>query len=151
MQKYLQSIIYGITAFIFILSGFIFKNETLDITNHDAYLVIPFNHILWAIGFIFIFYSFSTWTQEHFTRKPNRILFWTHYLLTVTGILLVAFLVYKQSLPQKYDRDYSVEELFSEQMNQAPYLDYITLISIILICIQCLFFVNILICLVKRK
>lgn len=151
MKKHLQSIIYGATALIFIILGFNFQTEALDITNHDTYLVISFNHISWVIGCIFIFYSVSTWTQEHFSRKPNPKLFWTHYLLTIIGILLITFLIYQQSSPQKYYGDYSVEKLFSEQLNQPDYLAYTILTFKILLCLQCLFFVNILLCLIKRK
>lgn len=147
MRNYFQTLTYGLTAVAFIVSG-AFQSQTIDIALHDTYLSIGAGFPFFLTGLLFLFYTFCTWAQEHFNRKPNKLLFLLHYLITLTGLLITTLFLLSPSPSQQF-QDYTVEELFDNHTFLPTDASDLYIAVMITLIAQSLFFINILLSLLN--
>lgn len=155
IKKYSQTLSYGLTAITTLIFGFLYagSDSALDISIHDTYFVISINHLLIVIACFFLFFTFCSWAQEHFNRKPNKILFLLHYLITIIGLLAIGMSLFSISTqtPQRYYQDYSAYDLFEPQSFVESNYNNLFMILLTIGIAQLLFFINIVIALYKNR
>lgn len=105
-------VLFGIL--LFIVSFLILPNSAFDITLHDIYFIIPFQHLIWLIAFLLIFQGISyeiIERQDVFIFKKLKYGQLLLFFLSILGMYLWYQYFSSYSLPNRYYSSQAFEAL----------------------------------------
>lgn len=129
-------LLYFLSALIFIFMMFLPSN-TINISSHDTYFVIDFRFIL--IFFVLLFGFFGLISFLLRKKKMNQILFWIHWLGSISLPIVLILMNHNDSEQRQYE-DYSVYDEFNS--SSFDYNQLLTFLVILFILCQIVFLIN---------
>ena len=137
--------LFALTGLLILLVGLIFFRSTLDIVFHDTYLVISQVHITIGLFVIIGVFSLIYFFFKKIGKQLHELLGLIHYFFTILPLLTVTIinLLLNSHIPNQG---------FSKEMENAEKINMIIAVTV-LFCLlgQVLFFVNIIITLLRKK
>ena len=136
VKKLSPQFLYGITAIILIILGFVIK-YSVNQTQNEAYLLFVKSPIIFLFALLFFIYSGITWTFNRMKKPFNNLLFYIHYSITIIGIgtmISITFIVEKSANKTISEVRITAQELQNK----------IVLLFVIILCAQFVFIANML-------
>jgi len=134
---------------LFIISFVIQGSQTVDIQLHDTYLVIAHSLILLLFILIMGFYLIAYFAVPKVIKKTlNKGLGFTHFWITIIGILFLVGQIQLNHLKRNVGGSYSFQSLESFE-NYALVNNVITVIVMLIIAAQLIFIINVIYSLLK--
>ncbi|AEA44560.1 hypothetical protein [Fluviicola taffensis] len=149
-KGYFISVIYFITALIFVVLAWSEQSESLTIVFNETYIVLPKSIVWLVLAGLFIFFAGISLCFELFRQRMNKYLFGTHYLLTIISLLIIYFAIQQEQkgMPS-ITSDYSVLEDMQNQSEETT--DWIIYAFYMLVGAQIIFVLNILISSIRNR
>jgi heme/copper-type cytochrome/quinol oxidase subunit 1 len=146
MKKYFFAFVYFLLAIIVFIFARI-DQETLDISIHDTYLVIQYEHIWMLLSVYFFVLSAITFGLKFLKVSLSKV--WLHLHSWFSLILFFASYftlnsIEKSSQPKRY-YDYSVYEDFKNSYNPIDFNEILTVLLILFVFVQSFFIISILV------
>lgn len=146
MKKYFFVFVYFLIAIIIFIFASI-DQETLDITIHDTFLVIQYEHIWMLVSVCFFVLSAITFGLRFLKISLSKV--WLHLHIWISLILFstinfVLNYIEKISQPKRY-YDYSVYEDFKNSSNPIDFNEILTVLLILFVFVQSFFIISILV------
>ncbi len=138
-----------IAAIALFLSSFFISNNVLDIHLHDTYFIIAKKYIFWMLAFV----STIIWAIYKLTDKLlySKSLIWIHAIATILTIALILLYLHSENqitTARKY-YDFSSWEL--NTFFDDKFIFWLkALLGITILC-QLVFFINLILGVIKRK
>ena len=132
------------TGLIFIIPGFLYPKQTIDIHFHDTYFVIANLQFFTAFIMLYLFFWIAYSVANHITYK--RSLVWLHYfLMTISTAVILSFILFG-SLGSRY-----VGVDFNYVWNRFSKFQFVAGIAfIVLLFSQLIFLINLIIGIIRR-
>lgn len=144
-------LIYGLSSLVFFILS-IFSDGTIEIANHDTFLILANSHLFIGLGFLFIFYFLVSFIFSREHAPFNGFLVFIHWFLSVSGIAALPT-IYQKILIEKPVRyyDYSVYDTTPINGNNSDLNHLLLIVLLITMIVQLLFFINLIVSLVRKK
>lgn len=152
MKKYFFAFVYFSFAIIlFIFASF--DKKTLDIVNHDSYLIIQYELIWILLSLYFFALSLITFCLKYFNILQSKV--WLHLhiwssLIIFLGIIFTFNQSIKETTPKRY-YDYSVYEDFNNSSTTIYFNELVTVLVILFVFVQSFFIISILVGFIQQR
>ena len=152
MKKYFFVFVYFLIAIIVFIFARI-NQEALDISIHDTYLVIQYEHIWMLLSVYFFVLSAITFGLKFLKVSLSKV--WLHLHSCFSLILFFASYftlnsIEKSSQPKRY-YDYSVYEDFKNSSNVIDYNELLAVLLILFVFVQSFFIISILVGFIQQR
>jgi cytochrome c oxidase subunit 1 len=152
MKKYFFAFVYFLFAIIlFIFASF--DEKTLDISIHDTYFVIQYEHIWKLLSLYFLLLTVITFGLKFFKFSLSKIWLHLHIWISFIVFFVINFIlntIEKNSQPKRY-YDYSVYEDFKNSSNVIDYNELLAVLLILFVFVQSFFIISILVGFIQQR
>ncbi len=141
---------HGLTAVLLFIAS-LFISDSLDISTHDAYYTMSKSLLIVAMAMLFGIFAATVWGIEKIHRSLSPLLNWLHYGITITCILIIAFVSMSSTSQKSTFENYSALDQIGENQSQMSMNEWLAItVSILLLC-QLLFIINVIRAFVIQK
>lgn len=141
---------HGLTAVLLFVASF-FISDNLDISLHDAYYTMSKSLLIVVLAMLFGLFAATVWGIEKIHRSLSPLLNWLHYGITITCILIIAFVSMSSTSQKSIFENYSALDQIGENQSQMSMNEWLAItVSILLLC-QLLFIINVIRAFVIQK
>jgi heme/copper-type cytochrome/quinol oxidase subunit 1 len=141
---------HGLTAVLLFIAS-LFISDNLDISTHDAYYTMSKSLLIVVLAILFGVFAATAWGFEKIHRPLSPSLNWLHYGITITCILIIAFVSMSSTSQKSTFENYSALDQIGENQSQMSMNEWLAItVSILLLC-QLLFIINVIRAFVIQK
>jgi magnesium-transporting ATPase (P-type) len=141
---------HGLTAVLLFMASF-FISDNLDISLHDAYYTMSKSLLIVVLAMLFGLFAATVWGIDKIHRSLSPLLNWLHYGITITCILITAYVSISSTSQTSTFENYSALDQIGENQSQMSMNEWLAItVSILLLC-QLLFIINVIRAFVIQK